>query len=176
MQSLVGVLDDVLAELLEVDLVVAVEVALLEQFLDEVLVLGVLLLVGPEDNGELLLADLAVVVEVEVVEGEPEVLPAVGGRLGEAGGDELVVGELSVVVDVHVLDDLLDVLEVGVVVVLLEVLRQLLHRKVPVLVLVDLQEHLPQQAYLLLRELGRYVVQHQHLELRCPIPTLENFE
>jgi hypothetical protein len=116
------VVDDVLAELLEVDLVVAVFVALLHQFVDEFFVFGVLLAVGLEDDGEFLTANLAIVVDVEVVEGELEVVAVVGGRFREAGRDELVVGQLSVVVHVHVPDDLLYVLVVWVVVVVPEVL------------------------------------------------------
>lgn len=47
---------------------------------------------------------LPVVVEVEVVERETEVLPAVRGRLRQAGRNELVVGQPAVVIHVHVPD------------------------------------------------------------------------
>lgn len=153
-----------------------VEVALGEQAVDELDVLGELLLVGLEDDLELLPADPPVVVEVEVLEGEEQVVAAVRGRLREAGRDELVVGELAVVVDVHAPDDLADVPELLPALLRGHVARELLHGQEAVLVAVDLEEDLAEQHDVLLRELRGDVVEHQHLELSGPTSTFENFE
>lgn len=98
-------------ELLEVYLVVMVEIAFRQQSINQLNVLGEFLLVGLQDDLELLPPDLSVVVEVEVLEGEEQVVPAVCGGFGQAGRDELVVGQFAVVINVHALDDLADVSE-----------------------------------------------------------------
>lgn len=56
-----------------------VQIAFRQQPIDQLHVLGELLLVGLQDHLELLPADLAVVVEVEVLEGEQQVVSAVSG-------------------------------------------------------------------------------------------------
>lgn len=77
---------------------------------------------------------------------------------------------------VHALDDLADVSELLPRLLRGHVARQLLHSQVAVLVPVDLQEDLAQQHDVLLRELRRDVVEHQHFELSCKGGTFENLE
>lgn len=117
------VLDDVLAEFFKVHLIVSVGVTLFDQFVNQVLILSILLLVGLKHDGQLLPANPSVMIYVEVVEGKFQVISVVGCWFGQAGRDKLIIGESAVVIDIHVPDYFLDILVVRVVVVLLEVLR-----------------------------------------------------
>jgi len=157
--------------LLEIHMVVVVEVALLQHPPDEFFILMVLLLVGLEDDLELAFADPPIMVQIEVVEGELEVLSVVGCRFGQTGRDELVVGQAAVVIDVHGLDDVFDLVVGGLLVVLSEVVAQLFDGEVPVFVFVDFEEDFPQNCDLLLGELGGDIVQHQYFELSGPMLT-----
>ena len=130
-------LHDILAELLEIHLVVAVEVALFHQLVNQLFVLGVLLLIGFEDYGQFLSADSSIVVDVEVVKCKFEVVPVVGGRFRQTGRNELVVCQSSVMVHIHIPNDLFYVFVVRVVIVLLEVLRHFFNGQITVFVFVD---------------------------------------
>jgi hypothetical protein len=72
------VIDYVSVELVEIHFVVSVEIAILQQFIHEELVLVVFFLVGFEDDLQFFFGYFAIVVEIEVVERKFEVVFVVG--------------------------------------------------------------------------------------------------
>ena len=103
--------DKVVAELLEIDLLVPVSVAVPQQTLNKFFVVRKVSLVSLEHCLQLLPRDLAIAVEVEEAEGVLKVLFVVGGGLREAGRDELIVGDATVVVYIETGNNLVDLLE-----------------------------------------------------------------
>ena len=83
--SLFGMLHDILTKLLEINLIISVEITLLHQLLNKGLIGSILLFVCLKHNGQLLAINLAIMVDIEVIEGKSQVLATVGGLLGQAG-------------------------------------------------------------------------------------------
>ena len=137
------VIDYVSVELVEIHFVVSVEIAILQQFIHEELVLVVFFLVGFEDDLQFFFGYFAIVVEIEVVERKFEVVFVVGCRFGEAGRDEFIVGEATVVIDIHRLDYVFDLVQLRLLIILLEIFTELLDCEAAVFILIDFKKHLP---------------------------------
>lgn len=64
--------DDIEAKLLETDFLIVIEIALLQQFINITIVVRKLLLIGLQNNRQLISIDLAIMVDIEVIKGKPK--------------------------------------------------------------------------------------------------------